>query len=352
MTDDQWRELLQTIRGTGEPGALPVGLIVDSPWLPGWAGVSILDYFTDERLWLDVNLKAVERFPRVAFLPGFWSEFGMCTEPSAFGVKCVWIENAFPSVEKMLDDYDQISRLRKPNCRSDGLLPFVLKRLEHGRGAIEKAGHRIRFAVARGPLNIASYLLGHTELLVGVKTNPDEVHRLLRVVTDFLLDWLALQIDSFDSIEGILLLDDLIGFLREDDFNRFVVPYFKELYSVRPVAVRFLHNDAHGLITARHLAEIGVNLFNFSHQHPLGEMRRLAGAGVGLLGGVPPRDVLGCGRPEDVRRAVREALEPLDDRRGLMLSAGGGAPPGMTTENIEALAGPWPVEGPLPETLA
>ena len=26
---------------------LPVGLIVDSPWLPGWAGVSMLDYFAD-----------------------------------------------------------------------------------------------------------------------------------------------------------------------------------------------------------------------------------------------------------------------------------------------------------------
>ena len=34
------------------------------------------------------------------FLPGFWSEYGMCTEPSAFGAKCVWYENAFPSVEQ------------------------------------------------------------------------------------------------------------------------------------------------------------------------------------------------------------------------------------------------------------
>ena len=35
-------------------------------------------------------------FRDVWFLPGFWAEFGMCTEPSAFGGKCVWHENAFP----------------------------------------------------------------------------------------------------------------------------------------------------------------------------------------------------------------------------------------------------------------
>jgi len=35
------------------------------------------------------------------FLPGFWSEYGMCTEPSAFGARC-----SFPSISGifLLDD--------------------------------------------------------------------------------------------------------------------------------------------------------------------------------------------------------------------------------------------------------
>ena len=37
-----------------------------------------------------------------------------------------------------------------------------------------------------------------------------------------------------------------------------------------------LHNDAFGLITAGHLAEMGVNLFNFSFEHPVAEIRALA----------------------------------------------------------------------------
>ena len=336
MTDRQWEELLRVLGGDRREPA-PVGLLIDSPWLPGWAGISILDYFAEPRKWLDANLAAVERFPDVWFLPGFWAEFGMCTEPSAFGAKCVWYEDAFPNVERMLHDYADVARLKKPDCRADGLLPFVLKRLVNCRAEIEAAGHRVRFATARGPLNVASHLIGHTEFLIGVKTHPDEIHRLLAIVTEFLVDWIALQTATFDSIDGVFLLDDLIGFLREDDFVRFALPYLKQVYDSQDVAVRFLHNDAAGLVTARHLAAMGVNLFNFSFNHGLGEIRRLAGESVTLLGNVPPRDVLAAGTPEQVRAAAAEALDSLDDRRRVILSCGGGVPPGVSSENIEAL---------------
>ncbi|MEN6450436.1 MAG: uroporphyrinogen decarboxylase family protein [Thermoguttaceae bacterium] len=336
MTDSQWQDLLRTIHGDLlDP--LPVGLIVDSPWLPGWAGASMLDYFTDDPTWLRVNLEAATRFDKIMLLPGFWAEFGMCTEPSAFGAKCIWPGDNFPSPGRVLNDYAEIARLTKPNCRTDGLLPFVLRRLERCRPEIEKAGHRIRFATARGPLNIASYLLGHTEFLIGLKTNPEEMHRLLTVITDFLVDWIECQAAAFDSIDGIFLLDDLIGFLREDDFLQFALPYLKRAFGCHPVSVRFLHNDAPGMITARHLAEMGVNLFNYSFQHSVAQMRAAAGPSVALLGNIPPRDVLAAGTPDDVSRAVSEMLAGVDDKRGVIVSCGGGTPPGAPSANIDAL---------------
>ena len=95
MTDEQWEKLLAVIGGElVEP--LPLGFIIDSPWLANWAGISMLDYFSSEQRWFEANLKAVRRFPEVIFLPGFWSEFGMCTEPSSFGAKCTWQENEMP----------------------------------------------------------------------------------------------------------------------------------------------------------------------------------------------------------------------------------------------------------------
>ena len=81
---------------------LPVGFIIDSPWLPGWAGISTLDYYASDEKWLAANLQAVGRFPEIMFLPGFWSEFGMCTEPSAFGTKCRWAEHELPFADKIV----------------------------------------------------------------------------------------------------------------------------------------------------------------------------------------------------------------------------------------------------------
>jgi hypothetical protein len=49
MTDQQWATLLAVIRGE-DIRPLPVGFIIDSPWLPNWAGYSILDYFADGKI--------------------------------------------------------------------------------------------------------------------------------------------------------------------------------------------------------------------------------------------------------------------------------------------------------------
>ncbi|NIM08308.1 MAG: uroporphyrinogen decarboxylase, partial [Planctomycetales bacterium] len=106
-------------------------------------------------------------------------------------------------------------------------------------------------------------------------------------------------------------------------------PYFKRIGNSLDVSVRVLHNDCHGLITARYLSEMGFNVFNFSFEHSLGEMRKAAGDAVTLLGNIPPRDVLAAGTPEDVRRAVAEALGGIGDKRRIIVSAGGGTPPGV-----------------------
>jgi len=121
-------------------------------------------------MWFEANLKAVRQFPDIMFLPGFWAEFGMCTEPSAFGAKCSWQENELPYADKIITDIQDVHSLRKPNPKTDGLLPLILNRLKHYQDQIEQADHAIKFAVSRGPLNVASFLAGSTEFLMGIRT--------------------------------------------------------------------------------------------------------------------------------------------------------------------------------------
>jgi len=335
MKPEHWNNLLAVINGeTVEP--LPVGFIIDSPWLPSWAGISALDYYSSEQMWFDANLKAVKQFPNAIFLPGFWSEFGMCTEPPAFGAKCSWQEHEMPYADKVLADIKAAGSLSKPNPKKDGLLPFMLNRLKHYQGQIEQQGHNIKFAVSRGPLNIATFLAGSTEFLMAVRADPAEAHKLLGTITDFIIDWLELQIETFPTIDGVFILDDIVGFLGEQDFKQMALPCLQRIFKSFDVTVRFFHNDAAGLICAPYLPEMGVNLFNFSFQHTLAEMKELTNNAVTLLGNIPTRDVLAAGSPDDVCNGVKAALDSVEDKSRIILSCGGGMPPDVPTENIEA----------------
>ncbi len=334
MTDLQWDLLRKTLKGD-VAARLPAGFIIDCPWLPNWYGVTILDYFSNDEIWLTANLKAMREFPEVMFLPGFWSEYGMCTEPSAFGVRCTFPRNEFPHAHKVLLTEEDIESLPSPDPRTDGLLPLVLNRLRLAQPRIEEAGHRIRFAVARGPLNIASYLMGTVEFLTMLMMNPGKAERVLNKITQFLKQWLELQRETFPSIDGIFLLDDIIGFLGEAEFRAFGLPIFKELFTT-DVTVRFLHNDAQCRTCAPFLPEMNVNLFNMGFDITLNELKVLTGNRVTLLGNIPPRDVLASGSPDDVRRVTSQLIDSLQDRSRVILSCGGGMPPGVTSENVQA----------------
>ncbi len=319
-----------------DPGYKPVGFIIDSPWIPGWYGMSTVDYYSSDELWLKANMKALNMYPGVWFLPSFWSEYGMCTEPSAFGSRMVFLEKSLPHAEKIISDISEADRLPLPDVRTDGLLPFMINRLKHNQKHIIEADHQVRFAIARGPLNIASFLMGTTEFMMALAMDPENSHKLLDKITTFVCNWLSWQKECFPSIDGVFVLDDIMGFVGEVEFAEFVLPYFKRIFSCTGAKARFLHNDADGLITAANLGAMDVNMFNFSFNHSLGEIRKLAGNGTLMVGNIPPRDVMAAGTPQQVADAVVKAFGETDDHKGIIWSVGGGMPQDVKDANIQA----------------
>jgi len=334
MTEKQWSTLLDVINGR-EISPIPVGFIIDSPWLPKWYGIKILDYFSNDELWLKANLHAMNSFTEIMFLPGFWSEYGMCSEPSAFGAINSFPENEFPHAKKFIHSPEDISRITKPNPRTDGLAPLLTNRLLLNRSKIEDAGHKIYFSVSRGPLNVATHLMGVTEFLTLMMMDPDKAHHLLKIITEYLVEWHDLQKELIPTIDGILVLDDIIGFVGEEEFVEFGLPYFKTLFD-RNISVKFLHNDADCRASLKYLPEMGVNLFNMGFDIPLNELKNLTDNKVTMLGNIPPRDVLASGTEEQVRNEVKNMLGQLENKSRVIASCGGGMPPDVSTANINA----------------
>ena len=101
-----------------DTGDVPVGLIVDSPWIPGYLGISTLDYYTMPDVWLESNLKIKRDFPGLILIPDFWVEYGMATEPSGFGCRVVFFEDRMPNINHIIssaEDIEQILDLPVPN---------------------------------------------------------------------------------------------------------------------------------------------------------------------------------------------------------------------------------------------
>ena len=334
MTESQWAKLCDIVEGKSD-SPLQTGFIVDSPWLPKWFGVKIIDYFSSDDIWLRANLQVVDTFQDIMFLPGFWSEYGMCSEPSAFGAKCSFPANEFPHAYPVIQSVDEISRISKPHPEKDGLAPLILNRLLINRSKIEDHGHKIYFSVSRGPLNIASYLMGTTEFLTAMITHPEEIHQLLGTITDYLIDIHDIQIQAIPSIDGLLILDDLIGFIGEDEFLEFGQPYFKRLFD-KKLSVRFLHNDASWISSISHLVDMGVNLFNMGFEADLNQLMDMTDHQVTMFGNIPPRDVLADGNKDDIENAVRELLQKTTRKDRLIVSCGGGMPPNVSSENMHS----------------
>jgi uroporphyrinogen decarboxylase len=337
MRQEQWETIRRVARGE-EMTAPPVALIIDSPWIPGYLGLSTLDYITMPEVWLEANLRLEREFPEVIFLPGFWAEMGMCAEPSAFGCRISFYSHKTPVAHAMIDGVEQLDRLPTPDPGTDGLMPLILNFYRRLEPRIADAGHVLKMVAARGPLTVATHLMGVSSFLLGLKLEPAATHRLLRVTTTLVRQWLEAQAAALRSPDGILVLDDIAGFLSPKDYLEFAHPYLKEVFAAFPGAVKILHNDTDNVVPFRHVHDLGVHIFNFTHLQPIDKTRALVGPEVCLMGNVPPLDVLAQGTAERVFDAAQECVRRHGRPGGLLLSAGGGTSPGTPGPNIHALA--------------
>ena len=337
MTREQWT-IIRQCASAQAVAPTPVALIVDSPWIPGHLGISTLDYLTVPEVWLAANLHVVREFPEIIFLPGFWMETGMTAEPSGFGCKVSYFANRPPAAHPRVASIAEAAHLTPPDPATDGAMPIVLNYYRRVEPSVNTAGHLIKMVAARGPLTVATHVMGVSEFLLAMKLEPKLTHQFLETTTTLTRTWLAAQAEALKDVEGILVLDDIAGFMSAKDYREFAHPYLKQVFDAFPGAVKMFHNDTDNPVSYPYLRELGIHIFNFTHLQPLPKVRQLVGPDLCLLGNVPPLEVLTQGSPEQVFASARACLNTHPGGKGLILSAGGGTSPGTPGANLRALA--------------
>ncbi len=331
-----WNHFKQAAR-LGEPEQVPVALIVDSPWLPGYAGIDTRDYYLFPDKWLQINLDLLTRFPDAVWIPGFWVEYGMAALPSAFGARIHFHHDGPPSIRPVTTDINHWANAPLPDVQEDGFMPLAIRLYEHMEARLQADGLGIKMVASRGPLVTAGWLLGITDLMMGIMTHPAEIGRFLDNITTTIIRWLHAQLDTLRDPEGILLLDDVVGMVSVKHYQEFAAPYLQRIFDEFEGLIRIYHNDTPCAHLHAVLAEANFDVFNFSHKADIGEVKASMGHRVALMGNVAPLDLGMRGTPEAVEQAVLACLDKAAPGGGMILSFGGGVSPGTPPENIDAL---------------
>ena len=337
MRPEQWDTFKRAARRE-DLDKIPMALIIDSPWIPGYLGLNHMDYFLDPELWFQSNLKIHREFPDIIFIPSWWMEYGMAAEPSALGCKIKFWQDNTPSEYHTLYHIEDIEKFPEFEVENDAFMGMTLHRIKMQKQRIFDHGYILPMVTSRGPLCTAGFVRNTTDFMIDIVENPVWAHKLIDLCTKLIIDWLKAQAKAIgDTVESIFILDDIVGFINEEHYQEFAHPYLKRICDAFPPDwVKVYHNDADINACVEHLPDCGFDVLNWGKQTDLDEVKERIGDRMVLMGNVNPLEIAVRGTPQEVREATLDVLE-MSEGEGIILSVGGGVSPGMPTENILAM---------------
>jgi hypothetical protein len=155
---------------------------------------AVKDRLLDPAKFLEAQLAEIEGQSRLRgdLVPALCPTLGVIAVPSAFGAEVVWWENDFPAVRPVVGDRPEKARALVRPGATGGELRRIL---DHTRFFLDRTEGRmpIRLGDIQGPLDNAALIFGHTAFLEALITAPREVHRLLDMITDLMIEFAASQ---------------------------------------------------------------------------------------------------------------------------------------------------------------
>jgi len=189
------------------------------------------------------------------------------------------------------------------------------------------------------------FLRGMTNALMDYYTNPDEVHRLFRALTDFYLVVIERAKHELGA-DGVFTSDDLghqTGlFFSPAVFDEFFKPYYKELIDKAHALDMHFWLHACGCIEEAlpRFVELGLDVIHPIQKHTMDE-RVIAdtyGKDIAIWAGFDVQQTIPWGTPGDVRREVRFMLDTYARPEGrLLFTAGNGINQDCSLDSLEAL---------------
>lgn len=286
----------------------------------------------------EVTLQPIDRFGLDAAI--LFSD--ILTIPDAMGLGLTLEEGVGPVFAKPIRNAQQIDALGVPDMEQD--LGYVMDAVRTIQGELNGRVPLIGFTGS--PWTLASYMVegsGSKEfrLIKGLMfEQPEAAYRLLRVVTDSVIEYLRAQVDA--GVQSLMVFDTWGGMLSTSNYLKFSLAYMQEIVTAlktsHPEIPIVLFTKGGGL-WLEHMAATGCDGLGLDWTIDMANAKQRVGNKVVLQGNLDPV-VMNTGAAQ-VESAALEVLasyghhEPND--KGHIFNLGHGIQPHAHPDNMRTL---------------
>ena len=285
----------------------------------------------------EVTLQPLRRFPLDAAI--LFSD--ILTVPDAMGLGLYFVEGEGPKFERPVRNEEDVARLAVPDMETE--LRYVMDAIRVIRR--ELGGKVPLIGFSGSPWTLACYMVegggsdNYSKIKAMAFNRPDLLHRLLGVVTDAVIAYLAAQRAA--GAQALQVFDTWGGVLSPTLYREFSLPYLariaRELKTADVPVILFGKGNAPHLDA---LFTSGADAIGVDWTVTLEDAARRNGGRVALQGNMDPAMLYGS--PDAVRAQARAVLDSYRDgnggsREGHVFNLGHGMSPDMNPDHVAAL---------------
>lgn len=251
------------------------------------------------------------------------------------GIGFEFAKNEGPVVHNPVRTSTDIERVRVIEPERD--VPYVLETIRILRRELEGVVPLIGFSGA--PFTLASYIVegGHSRNYVYIKSmmynEPAAYHLFMKKVTQVIINYLRAQIEA--GAQAVQMFDSWVGCLGVADYEKFVMPYSKEVIDGLGKEVPVIHYANGGSTLLELIRKAGGDVIGIDWRINLDTAWERIGYDCGIQGNLDP--VLLFAEPKEIEKRVNDILNRAANRPGHIFNLGHGILPETPVENVIAM---------------
>lgn len=289
----------------------------------------VVDAVTNGKIHFQAVKKLYELYPSAAATV----IMDLTVEAEAFGSEITFPENEVPSViGNLVTNMEDVENLHIPDMAQGRLCEYLLV----NSLSVAAIQDKPVLAGCIGPYSLAGRLMGMTEIMTGIYTDPDMVMLLLEKCNAFLLNYCK-EIKK-TGVGGVVMAEPAAGLISAEDCliysSAFIKQIVEELQDDTFMVV--LHNCGNTGHSTSAMVETGAAALHFGNRIDMLDALNGCPQEVLVMGNIDPVGCMKMGTPEGVYSDTMQLLDKTSGYRNFVLSTGCDVPPHVSPENISA----------------